>query len=537
MTTLRDDPTTAPPDGGHVFEEGEEPPPRGVRVMAVVRWLLLAFAVVLAVVSVVRFVAPQEAAQGQGAADDKFYCPMHPQIRSPLPGECPICNMRLEPIPEDAKGKPLPSSSTMTSPVASPRTTGPRTSTPPAAGAQALFTCPMHPEVHSTDPKAPCPVCNMALVPVESADGHDGHDHGAAAAPSTSASSGAATLAAPLPPPPGVMPLDLALDRVQAIGVRTAVAERKALGVSLRAPASVAATDEGRAEVHARASGFVEVIQVRETGVEVKRGTPLVGIYSPEIFQAQQELLASSTWGPMKGASPGVAALADQPARSRQRLELLGVSRFEIDRVVATGKPLRVTSVHAPMAGVVVRKNVVLGSFVTPEMTLYEIVDLRKVYVVADLFQGDVASIPIGTKGTFTTPRQPGRSFDAEVDLVYPEVDLAARTTRVRLRVENPERALLPGQFGSVTFVTAASDAVLVPRDAVVDTGKATYVFVVEPGGRYVPRSVEVGRVSDESVEIRRGIEPGVRVVSGATFLIDAESRLRASLQQAGAPR
>ena len=269
----------------------------------------------------------------------------------------------------------------------------------------------------------------------------------------------------------------------------------------------------------------------------MKRGAPLVAIYSPEIFQAQQELLASMTWGPMKGATPGVAALATQPERSRQRLELLGVSRSEIDRIVATGQPLRATSIHAPIAGVVIRKDVVLGSFVTPEMVLYEIVDLRKVYVVADLFQGDVPSVPVGTRGTFTMPRQPGRSFEAEVDLVYPEVDLAARTTRVRLRVDNPERALLPGQFGTVTFATAASDVVVVPRDAVIDTGQATYVFVVEADGRYVPRSVELGRVADDAVEIRRGVEAGTKLVSGATFLIDAESRLRASLQQTGAPR
>ncbi len=488
MTEPTDDPTTSPPGGGHVFEEGAEPPPRGVRIMAVVRWLLLAFAVALAIGSVVRFAAPQDAANGQGATEDRFYCPMHPQIRSPMPGECPICNMRLEPIPEGTQDKPLPTSSSMAP-----------TPPPPASSARGP---------------------------------HEGHSHDQAGPPSDSGSS-----AAMLPPPSGVVPLALALDRVQAIGVRTALAERKPLGASLRAPASVAATDEGRSEVHARASGFVEVIQVREVGVEVKRGAPLLAIYSPEIFQAQQELLASSSWAPPTGIAPADSILAAQPARSRQRLELLGVSRFEIDRIVATGKPIRATGVHAPASGVVVRKNVVLGSFVTPEMALYEIVDLGKMYVVADLFQGDVASIPIGTRGTFTTPREPGRTFETEVDLVYPEVDLAARTTRVRLRVKNADRALLPGQFGSVTFAVTANDGVVIPRDAVVDTGKATYVFVVEPGGRYVPRSVELGRVTSETIEVRRGIEEGTRVVSGATFLIDAESRLRASLQESGAPR
>lgn len=472
MSTPDKMPEVGSPPEQRVFEEGEEPPPRGMRVMAVVRWLLLAVAVAVAIFSVARFAMSDDAA-GQVATESKFYCPMHTQIRSPTPGSCPICGMTLVPIPPEQQEE------------------------------------------------------------------HVGHDHAApppsarsisSASPSASPSASAPMLMAPS----SVTTIDLPLDRIQTAGVRFAVAERKALGASVRAPASVVATDEGRAEVHSRASGFVEIIQARESGVEVKRGAPLLAFYSPEIFQAQQELLASEKWA-QTGADTDESPLANQSARIRQRLELLGVSRFELDHVVKTKKALRATSIQAPIGGVITAKNVVLGSFVTPDMVLYEIVDLGKVYVVADLFQSDVASVPLGTKGTFTTPRAPDRTFEAEVDLVYPQVDLASRTTRMRLRVKNPDHVLLPGQFGSVAFAISASDGIVVPRDAIVDTGQATYVFVAEGEGRFVPQAVELGRDLGEQVEIRRGLEPGTRVVSGATFLIDAESRLSASLQTGGA--
>jgi membrane fusion protein, copper/silver efflux system len=445
-------------------DDAPEPPPPGVKGMAMVRWLLVSLAVVAAVWTWTTYVRGQYAhPAAASAAKTKYQCPMHPQIVSDEPGECPICHMTLQPVPNEQ----------------------------------------LAPSASATPPP-------MAMGSAHTHEGHAAHS-------SVPASGG---------PPPGSVPagttpMTLAFDRVQSIGVRTALAEERDTGGVLHVTATVAAPEQGAAEVHVRAPGFVERIGVRETGVKVAAGQELLGLYSPDVFQAESELLAAKSFG-------------DQGARSvaaaRQRLELLGMSPGAVDGVLATGQPLRDLSVVAPAGGYVAKKNVVLGSYVTPEMALYEIVDLSKVYVVADVFQRDIASIGVGTEGRFAPSQQPDRIVSAKVDLIYPQLNAEARTTRVRMQVKNDKLSLRPGQYGDVDFALAPGKVVVVPRDAIVDTGRVAYVFVDDGGGRYSPRVVSLGRDLDDVFEVLAGVAPGDRVVSSATFLVDSESRLQASL-------
>ncbi len=379
--------------------------------------------------------------------------------------------------------------------------------------AAVLYQCPMHPEIVADHP-GDCPICHMTLERV-SAERIE-------APTSSSAPAGPAGSAAP-PAPAGVSPVVLALDRVQAIGVRTAKAEERPTGGALRAPAIVEAPEQNVAEVHVRAAGYVEAIAVGQTGVKVKPGQLLLSIYSPEIYQAQSELLATQNWTGLGGEQ----AARDRGAR--RKLELLGVSGRVADRVIAEQKPLRSTAVSAPIGGYVTKKNVLLGSFVTPEMALYEIVDLSQVYLVADLFQSGIGAVTVGTKGTF---RSRTRSFSttAVVDLVYPQVNVEARTTRVRMTLENVDLSLFPGEYGMVEFDAVAGRSVVVPTDALIDTGNEQYVFVVTAPGRFEPRRVDVAGETDGGFELRSGVSAGDSVVSGAAFLIDSESRLRASI-------
>jgi Cu(I)/Ag(I) efflux system membrane fusion protein len=444
--------------------EGDEPPPPGTKVMAAVRWLILAATVLLAVCTWWSFARSQfksaDSATTQGRP--KYHCPMHPQIVSDEPGECPICHMQLEHLDSDR--------STPARPAAAPD------SGHAAPGSRTMFANP------NTSPLAATP--------------------------------GVA--------PPGLVPITLALDRIQSIGVRTAVAAERELARTLRVTATVSAPEQGVAEVHVRTAGFVEWVSVAQTGIAVRDGQMLAGIYSPELYQAQAEFLTARRWSD-GDAGPRASDSA------RVKLGLLGMSDGDINRIIERGEPARAVPVYAPQAGVISKKNVVLGSYVTPETTLYEIEDLSRVYVVSDVFQRDVASLRVGMEGQFATEGQPATVVAAKVDLIYPSLNVETRTTRVRMQIHNGDPRLAPGEYGTVEFALPKRTGLVIPRDAVVDTGVAAYVFVAEGEGRFSPRSVSIGQGLGDEVAIDAGISAGDRVVSGAAFLIDSESRLQAS--------
>jgi Cu(I)/Ag(I) efflux system membrane fusion protein len=303
--------------------------------------------------------------------------------------------------------------------------------------------------------------------------------------------------------------------------------ERETRG-GIRVTAIVAAPEQGASEVHVRASGFVERISVEETGVTVSEGQPLLSLYSPEILQAQAELLASRRWS--SGDAGGDVTLD----AGRRKLALLGMADKDIDRVLSTNEPVRAIPVYAPRGGVVTKKSVVLGSRVTPEMALYELVDLSRVYVTASLFPRDAAQVRTGMEARFTASSQPGAPVTAKIDLVYPGVQPESRTTRVRMVIPNERRRFTPGEYGVVDIATPARRAVFVPRDAVIDTGDHAHVFVVTGPGRFSPRAVATAEIEGDAIAIASGVAAGDRVVSGATFLIDAESRLQGSLAATG---
>jgi Cu(I)/Ag(I) efflux system membrane fusion protein len=372
----------------------------------------------------------------------------------------------------------------------------------------------MHPQIVSDKP-GECPICHMTLVPIDDPQAAAPADAGQPETMAMDASS------MPGRQPPGTAAIALPLDRIQAIGVRTALVIERAGSNALRVTASIAAADQAIAEVHVRSAGFVERIPVDQIGVSVANGQELLAVYSPEVYQAETELLTAKQWSDAGNRTFDAA---------RSKLELLGVDPRDIDRIVANGTALRAIPTYAPQAGVVTKKTALRGGYVTPDMALYTIEDRSHVYVVADLFAQDVSAIHVGTRGRFTLRQRPDLTADAPVDLIYPSVEADSRTTRVRMTVPNPKGALRPGDYGDVEFSGAARRELVVPHDAVVDTGAVKYVFVVDTPGHFTPRTVDVGREQGNDVVILAGLNAGDRVVSGATFLVDSESRLQGSL-------
>ncbi|MBX3233550.1 MAG: efflux RND transporter periplasmic adaptor subunit [Labilithrix sp.] len=448
--------------------EGEERPPRGAKTMAIVRWVLVVAAATLAGFMWLSYATTRisTAQNGTAKAAPKYQCPMHPEVVSNEPGECPICHMDLELIATDRGG------------VAEPDADG------------------------AAEPSM---------------------DAGPDAAPRKAPSMVGTT---PGNIPPGTTPVKLTLDRIQSIGVRTATAEERALNGGLRVTAIVVPPEQGVSEVHVRTAGFVEAIQVDQTGIAIGAGQTMLSVYSPEALQAQNELLTISRWAGDAGAASASAAA--------RKLELLGMSPVEIDRVATKRETIRAIAVTAPRGGFVTKKNVVLGSYVTPEMLLYEVQDLSTVYVVADVLLADASALRPGVDGRFVPTARPDDAITAKVDLVYPLVNAEARTRRVRMQIRNTaSRRYTPGEYGTVDLSVSARSGVAIPRDALVETGNAKYVFVVEKEGRFTPRVVAVSGSDGERVIVVDGLAAGERVVSGATFLIDSESRLQASIAQA----
>lgn len=456
------------------FEEGHEAPPPGVRVMAAVRWLMLAAMALVAFVSVYSVAAPGAGTESAEHRHEKYWCPMHHEIRSDVPGECPICHMTLELIPEEQQ------------------------KSTPSGGSAAL------PAVPSAAPR----VAKKGAV----------------------TGGGAASSAPPPSPPPEVSPVRLTFDRVQAIGVRTDVVTATTSREPLRVAAVLEAPERSAAEVHVRTPGFLESIAVREVGVRVRAGQPLATVYSADVLKAEEELLAVLDW------KPGPSGEKPPVEDSRRRLELLGVPRATIDHVVQTKAPVHAIAIAAPIDGYVVRKSAVLGAFVTPETSLFDIVGLDRVYVVASVDPSVLARVKVGDRARFVTPALPGRTFDAKVDLIYPFVDAVARVARVRFSLENADQTLRPGQVGTAELAEMASSELTVPLDAVVQTGRAAYVFVVEEAGKYAPRAVQLGEERGERVAVQGELREGDRVVSRATFLVDSESRIRSSFVESASP-
>lgn len=495
-------PDEEPTLGGAAPDDGPEPPPRGVRAAAAVRWALVAISALVALTSLFTIALADRDAGADASAHAAVYrCPMHPQVTSSSPGECPICHMDLERVDD------RPAHAAPPHPTSAPTGAIGHSDGGASVDEGALYTCPMHPDVRERT-AGRCPICKMDLVrasaPAPSARKHH-----------TSEPLGVV--------PRALVPLHLSLDRVQRIGVRTAVAERSRLGDTLRVTAEIRAIEDGSAAVHVRAPGFVERVFVGRTQVSVSAGAPLVSIYSPEILKAQAELVAARAWRTSDGGASSPSAAA------RQRLSLLGMSEAEIEEVERTGQTRRAITVSAPRAGYVAKKDVMQGSYVTPERPLYEIVDLSRVHVVLDVLQSDLGRVRRGMAARFSREGDSGE-VAGTIELVEPTLDRAARAASVRMTVANAQGRLRPGEYGTVTIDTDPREAVTIPRDALVDTGASQYVFVDEGEGRYTPRTVAAGRSEGERVVIEAGLEPGVRVVSGALFLLDSESRLQASL-------
>jgi membrane fusion protein, copper/silver efflux system len=479
--------------------EGEEQAPRGVRTMSAVRWILIALMALAAVAAWAYRYGPS--LHPGSAASVLYHCPMHPSVVSERPGECPICGMDLVPI--DA-----------------PTTTGQGT---PAHGTQGAsehrgaYTCPMHPEFTSDDPEARCPECGMKLVPRSGA------------APSPAAVAGKA--------PDGLVAVELNAERVQLLGMKTATVVRAPLASSIRAVGYVTPSEDGLATISTRFGGWIEELAVSQTGQHVAKGQVLATIYSPELLAAEQEYINALTWSAKSAGAATVGELnAELAASARRRLELLGISEQELQEIERSRKPVRALRIRSPVAGHVITKGVLPGTFVQPATELFTIADLSKIWVLAEVHENQASQVRLGQSAKLSFAAYPAEAFAGSVTTIYPTMSAETRTLRVRIELDNRAEKLRPGMYGDVMLAGHERDGLVVPSEAVVDTGREQYVFTVAGPGRFEPRRVQVGARDNGLAQVLSGLQEGEIVVTTGNFLIDSESRLRAALEGFAAP-
>lgn len=371
------------------------------------------------------------------------------------------------------------------------------------------YISPMHPFITSDEP-GQCPICGMDLVP------YDQFESGGTGS---------------------IIEIDPVV--VQNMGVRLAQVERGELSRNIRTVGIVGYEEAGQTSINSKIAGWIEQLHVNQTGQEVKKGQLLLSIYSPDLVSAQEEyLMALRNVERLKHSS--IARVADNAKRllaaAETRLNYWDIAPRDIERLAQTGEVRRTLPLYAPFNGVVTDKMVNQGMFINAGMELYRLADLSRIWVNADIYEYELPWIAQGMAVEVEIP-QLGKTISSNVDLIYPYADGVTRTVKARIELPNPDRQLRPDMFVSVRLQgRTVTDALLVPSEAVLDSGQQQRVFVALGDGKFDPRPVHVGlRGSNGLVEVH-GLHEGEQVVVSAQFMLDSESRLREAIEKMRAP-
>lgn len=410
-----------------------------------------------------------------------YRCPMHPTVVSDRPGSCPICGMDLVADREDTQ--------------VSNQKSGER---------KILYwRAPMDPNYTSEKPgKSPM---GMDLIPVYE-DEVMGGGGGVKIDPVT----------------------------VQNIGVKSAMVKRQALHRQIRTVGTVDYDETRITDVNTKIAGWVEKLFVDYTGQEVKKGQPLLEIYSPELVAAQEEYLTSLDYvKQLKGTATDdvIKGAKDLLQAAQKRLLYWDITQAQIDALEKNRTVTRTMTIYSPQEGVVTHKAVNEGAHIQAGQHLYRIAALDRVWVYADIYEFEIPWVKVGQKAEVVLPSLPGTKLMGKVTYIFPFLESKTRTVKVRMAFDNPGFDLKPDMFANVKIKPVVSkDAVVVPTQAVIHSGERNVVIMDLGEGRFMPREIEVGVEADGVYEVLKGLSEGDHIVTSAQFLIDSESNLKAAL-------
>ncbi len=460
----------------------------GKRVLTLV--VLIAALSVVALIASHRLSWPASAAQAD-SGDRKplyWYDAMNPQHHYDKPGKAPD-GMDLVPMYAQQKVANAPAAA-----ASAPRTV-------------LYWYDPMHPK-YTSDKPGVAPDCGMTLAPKYADDQS-----------SEQVAAGAVAIAA---------------DKQVLAGVRTAVVERRALVREIRTTAQIVADESRIAHVHVKTAGFIEHVYVDYIGQLVKKGQPLFTQYSPDLVSTEEEYLiakrgnATLASAPFAEISQGAQSLLES---TRQRMKLWDISDEQIKELDETRKITRDVTFYSPVTGFVTDRKAFPQTSITPDTELYTVSDMSSVWANADIYEYEVPFVRLGQRVSFTLSYYPGKSYSGVISFIYPTVDPQTRTVKVRVQLANPGFVLKPNMFADAQLRVDYGAQILVPQEAVLDSGTDQLVYVVRPGGVFEPRKVTMGPVIDGNAAVLSGLKAGETIVVSGNFLVDSESRLKGQPQ------
>ena len=439
-----------------------------------------------------------------------WYDAMNPQHHSNRPGKAPD-GMDLVPFyevqPASAGGQVSSAASSDTGTMPGMSMKGSTAGNEPGAERKVLYWYdPMHPK-YKTDKPGIAPDCGMTLVPKYADD----------------------ESLSTMPMGTVVIPAD----KQVLAGVRTSVVERKSLVREIHTTAQIVADETKIAHIHVKVAGYIDQVYVNFVGQLVEKGQPLFTLYSPDLVSTQEEYLIAKRGETTLGSAPfaDVADGAKSLLRStRERLKLWDVTDDQITQLDKTGKVVKDLTFYSPITGFVTDRKAFPQTSVTPDTELYTVSDLSTVWAEAAIYEYEVPYVRIGQKMSLTLSYYPGKTYTGKISYIYPTVDSQTRTVKVRLQLSNPGFALKPQMFADAQLRVDYGVKVLVPQEAVLDSGEEKQVFVVHEGGLFEPRKVTLGPVMEGNVAVLSGLKAGETVVTSGNFLVDSESRLKSSM-------
>ena len=317
--------------------------------------------------------------------------------------------------------------------------------------------------------------------------------------------------------------------RQQLIGVRTATVARQPLRTTLRTVGTLAYDERRVTQVNTKIAGWADRVFVDYVGKFVRRGEPLLSVYSPALVATQREYLLALEADRSPGASTASHSLR---AATRERLKLWDISDAQIDELERGGEIRRTLTLYAPFDGVVLERNAFAGQYITPEMSTVKLADLSTIWVVGQIFEYELGRVTVGQEVEVEFPYgQAPNALHGKITFIYPDID--PQTRRVKFRAEFPNRgfAFKPDSYVTLVLATSTGEQIAVPKEAVIDTGARRYVILAHPNGYFEPREIEVGPPSDQFYPVVKGLREGETIATSALFLIDSETNLEAAMQ------